>query len=85
MAVPRSPILPSGAARPIIDDDAEEDIHDGDLDDGIRTPQGPENPLAQVLQALEEARAEIRNQRAIIAGLQRASTQTPAAELRREP
>jgi hypothetical protein len=37
------------------------------------------------LQALEEARAEIRNQRAIIASLQRASTQTPAAESRREP
>ena len=77
MAVPRSPILPSGAARPVIEDDAE-DIQDGDLDDGIRTPQGPD-PLAQVMQALEEARAEIRNQRAVIASLQRASTNTPAA------
>ena len=87
MAVPRSPILPSGtagAARAADAAGAEEDILDEDLDDGVVTPQGLD-PLAQVLQALEEARAEIRSQRAAIASLQRASSLTPAAETSREP
>src|SRR5271169_5547890 len=86
MAVPRSPILSFGTASAADTASAagtEEEVEE-DLDDGVRTPQGLD-PLAQVLQALEEARAEIRSQRTVIASLQRASSLTPAAEMQREP
>jgi len=90
MAVPRSPILASGAAHPVTHDVPEDipvDIQEEDPDVQSRTARGldPEDALARAMEALEEARAEIRNQRAIIATLQRASTHTPAAEMPREP
>ena len=86
MAVPRSPVFTAGTARPVTPNDPQ-DILDEELGDGSRTPRGldPESALARAMEALEEARAEIRNQHAIITGLQRANSYTPAAETRREP
>jgi len=85
MAVPRSPILAPGTSRPSTPDDLE-DIQ-GDPDVQSRTAHGldTEDALTRAMEALEEARAEIRNQRATIAGLQRATTHTPTAEMFREP
>jgi len=58
MAVPRSPILASGAARPVTRDDPEDipvDIQERDPDAQSRTARGldPEEALTLAMEALE--------------------------------
>jgi len=86
MAVPRTPVGTAATTQATAQTTAQatpEAVDDDDVESLNHESQ--DNVLARALEALEEARAEIRNQRAVIVNLERSRTHTPAVEPIREP